>query len=88
MSKFLITFEVEDGLRTSLENQIKDLGAWARITPNTWCILSDDKNTIIIRDALKKVVGDNDRLFVINITDSPWASFCVPKEVTNWLKEN
>ena len=25
MSKFLITFEVEDGLRTSLENQIKDL---------------------------------------------------------------
>lgn len=88
MSRLLVTFEVENELRTSLIEQLKKLGSWARITANTWCVLSDDKNTIIIRDTLKDAVGDNGRLFVVNITDSAWASFRIPKEVTDWLKDN
>lgn len=88
MSRLLVIFEVEKELRTSLIEQLKKLGSWARITANTWCVLSDDKNTIIIRDTLKDAVGDNGRLFVVNITDSAWASFRIPKEVTDWLKDN
>lgn len=88
MSRFLVTFEIEDELRPSLIEQLKRLGSWARITTNTWCVKSDDKNTVIIRDALKEAVGDNGRLFVVNITDSAWASYCIPKEVTDWLKDN
>lgn len=88
MSRFLVTFEIEDELRPSLIEQLKRLGSWARITANTWCVMSDDKNTVIIRDVLKKAVGDNGRLFVVNITDSAWASYCIPKEVTDWLKDN
>lgn len=88
MSRFLVTFEIEDELRPSLIEQLKRLGSWARITTNTWCVMSDDKNTVIIRDALKEAVGDNGRLFVVNITDSAWASYCIPKEVTDWLKDN
>lgn len=88
MSRFLVTFEIEDELRPSLIEQLKRLGSWARITANTWCVMSDDKNTVIIRDALKDAVGENGRLFVVNITDSAWASYCIPKEVTDWLKDN
>lgn len=88
MSRFLVTFEIEDELRPSLIEQLKRLGSWARITANTWCVMSDDKNTVIIRDVLKEAVGDNGRLFVVNITDSAWASYCIPKEVTDWLKDN
>ena len=88
MSRFLVTFEIEDELRSSLIEQLKRLCSWARITTNTWCVMSDDKNTVIIRDALKEAVGDNGRLFVVNITDSAWASYCIPKEVTDWLKDN
>lgn len=88
MSRLLVTFEVAEDRRNSLIEQLKGLGSWARITANTWCVLSDDKNTVIIRDALKEAVGDNGRLFVVNITDSAWASYCIPKEVTDWLKDN
>lgn len=88
MSRLLVTFEIEDGLRATLIEQLRKLGSWARITANTWCVMTEDKNTVIIRDALKDAVGENGRLFVVNITDSAWASFRIPKEVTNWLKDD
>lgn len=88
MSRLLVTFEVEENRRNTLIEQLKGLGSWARITANTWCVLSDDKNTVIIRDALKDAVRDAGRLFVVDVTDSAWASFRIPKEVTDWLKDN
>lgn len=59
------------------------------MTGNSWCIKTDSRNTAEIRDNLKAVIGDSvARIFVVNITDSAWASFAIPKEVTNWIKDN
>ncbi len=88
MSRLLVTFEVEEDSRNTVIEQLKNLGSWARITANTWCVTSDDKNTVMIRDALKEAVGVYGRVFVVDITDSAWASYGIPKEVTNWLKGN
>lgn len=88
MNKFLIIFETSDDNCSSVVERIKTLGAWARLNDNSWIIKSDDKNTVVIRDSLKEVIADEDRVFVINITESAWASYRIPKEVTTWLKDD
>ena len=82
MKEILIIFEAEtQELRNQLVDEIKKQGSWARLTGNSWCIKTDSRNTAEIRDNLT-------RIFVVNMTDSAWASFAIPKEVTNWIKDN
>lgn len=91
MSLFLITFQIEDEERShSMINNIKEYGLWARITKSTWCIKATDKTTADIRDNLNAKIGlqNTERLMVVNITKSPWASYYLPKEVAEWLKED
>ena len=90
MKELLIIFEAEtQELRNQLVDEIKKQGSWARLTGNSWCIKTDSRNTAEIRDNLKAVIGDSvARIFVVNMTDSAWASFAIPKEVTNWIKDN
>ena len=89
MNIFLIIFQSdEEDVRNRLIERIKGLGSWARISCSAWCIKSDYKNTVDIRDSLKGLlINNNGRLMVLNISDSAWASYSVPKEVTSWLKE-
>ena len=89
MKIFLIIFQSDEAdVRNQLVERIKRLGSWARISYNAWCIKSDCKNTVDIRDTLKDLLSNNrERLLVLNITDSAWASYYIPKEVTSWLKE-
>ena len=89
MKIFLIIFQSdEEDIRNQLIERIKGLGSWARISNNAWCIKSDSKNTVDIRDSLKGLLTNNsERLLVLNISDSAWASYYIPKEVTTWLKE-
>ena len=89
MKIFLIIFQSdEEDIRNQLIERIKGLGSWARISNNAWCIKSDSKNTVDIRDSLKGLLTNNsERSLVLNISDSAWASCYIPKEVTAWLKE-
>ena len=87
---YLITFKmVDDGRDQSMVSFIKEYGKWARITPYSWCIKVENLNTAEIRDNLnsKLPLQDGERLVVFNITNSPWASYNLPKPVTDWLKE-
>lgn len=90
MKELLIIFEVDsDELCKSLIDEIKKQGSWAKLGNSFWCVKTDSKNTAEIRDNLKMVIGNNKgRVFVVNITDSAWASYAIPKEVTNWIKDN
>lgn len=90
MKELLIIFEVKStDLHNQLVDEIKKQGSWARLGNNCWCIKTDSKNTVDLRDQLKSVIGNEEcRLFVVNITDSAWASSSIPKEVTNWMKDN
>lgn len=89
MKIFLIIFQSDDkAVCNQLVERIKGFGSWARISNNAWCIKSDSKNTVDIRDSLKSLLTENkERLMVLNISDSAWASYYIPKEVTAWLKE-
>lgn len=88
-SLILISFNLADEpthYREIVDN-IKKLGAWARITPNTWCVKNSNLSAGEIRDEISSSFGPNDRLFVVDITNSEWASYYLPKEVAQWLKE-
>lgn len=89
MKELLIVFEADtQELRNQIVDTIKKQGSWARLGSNFWCVKTDSRNTAEVRDALKAVLGDSEgRIFVVNITDSAWASFAIPKEVTNWVKD-
>ena len=70
-------------------NCIKEYGLWARITSRTWYIKSDNTTTAKIRDNLnsKLTLNNTERLMVVNVTNSPWASYYLPKEVAQWIKD-
>lgn len=91
MSIYLITFHVIGNERyQSMTNIIRGYGVWARITDTTWCIKASDKTTAEIRDSINErlPLRNDERLMVINITKSPWASYYLPKEVADWLKDD
>ena len=90
MNIYLITFQMADIERSGLMiSSIKSYGVWARITETTWCIKAADKTTAEIRDNLNSKVSlrNSERLMVVNITNTSWASYYLPKEVADWLKE-
>lgn len=91
MNIYLITFQMAEARRSeSMVNCIKEYGLWARITPSTWCIKAANLTTAEIRDNLnsKMPLQNNERLMVVNMTNSPWASYYLPKEVAEWLKDD
>lgn len=91
MSIFLVILQISDSNRQSqMVSFIKENRPWARITQNVWCIREEDgKKTADIRDALnsKLPLQSSERLMVMNISQSTWASYNLPKEVADWLKE-
>lgn len=90
MNIYLIAFQMVSGeRRNALVSHIKEYGIWARITESVWCIKVADKTTAEIRDFLnaKSAIQSDERLIVINITNSSWASYYIPKDVAGWLKE-
>lgn len=90
MNIYLITFQMADtGRSEAMVNCIKEYGLWARITLNTWCIKASNMTTAEIRSNLnsKLPLQSNERLMVVNMTNAPWASYYLPKEVAEWLKD-
>ena len=90
MKLYLITFSMSSPQRNDdMIKNIKEQGSWARITPNSWCIKSDVGTTAEIRDILarKLSVQSDERLMVVNMTNAAWASYYIPSDVANWLKE-
>jgi hypothetical protein len=91
MNIFIIIFHLSGQDRElQIVSHIKENRPWARITDNVWCIKEEDnKKTADIRDSLnaKLVIQPSERLMVLNITKSAWASYNLPNEVADWLKE-
>lgn len=75
--------------RVHIVNHIKENRLWARITDNVWCVKEDElTKTADIRDNLnsKLIIQPSEKLMVLNITKSAWASYNLPKDVADWLK--
>lgn len=87
MGMFLVSFFTsEENVRNSLVETIKRQGSWARITPTTWCIRADNITSAQLRDTLSN--NTDVRMFVVDITNSSWASFFLPQDVVDWLKRS
>ena len=87
MCEILVVFEIENELqRKEFVKKIKRLAACNRILSNAYIVRSSNKTAITIRDNLKINIKDSDRLFVVDIEDSDWASKNLPVEVNKWLK--
>lgn len=87
MSIFLITFQVDNlDRRQPLIERIKNSGRWARIASTAWCIKSNSFSVNSLRDSLMRGLEDTDRLFVVDISNSNWGSYCLPNAVADWLK--
>lgn len=87
MCEILVVFEIENELQCQeFINKLKTLGGWARVLSNAYIVRSSSKTAITIRDNLRVNIKDSDRLFVVDIEDSDWASKNLPVEVNKWLK--
>lgn len=91
MSTFLVICQMSDEARQlQMVNIIKENRQWARVWNNAWCIRGEDTATTAeIRDNLNArfPLNEGERLMVVNITKSAWASYNLPREVADWLKE-
>lgn len=59
---------------------------YAKLSNNAWVILTE-RTVRNVRDQLEKYSGSNERLFIIDISASKWASLGIPKEMTDAIKE-
>ena len=76
--------------RLQMVHCIKEDRQWARITDNVWCVKENEiTKTADMRENLnsKLQIQSSEKLMVLNITKSAWASYNLPKEVADWLKE-
>lgn len=84
---YIIAFLADDSLSSLIRTRIKDRYAWARLNNNTYIIKANNTSTSAIRDGISdNIIGDY-RLFVMEVTNSPWSSYKVPSNITNWIKE-
>lgn len=87
MKTYLISYdlnEAESDEYNQLFDYIKSFGTWAHITKSLWAIKTDS-SAVEIRDAIKKIVPDESRIFVAKSSGvAAWRNvFCR----NAWLKE-
>jgi hypothetical protein len=91
MKTFLISYDLgvpeTHADYEALFSYLKSLYAiWARPVKSVW-IIKSDKNVAQIRDEIKLVLDQNDKLIVVELA-SNWGTYNIPKEVTDWMKNN
>ena len=88
MNCFAISYDLIGPNRDydKLFEAIKAYGTWARINESLW-IIKTNETSVNIRDNLKQVMDNNDKLFVAKLTgDGAWNN--LSNEISNWLKNN
>jgi len=69
----------------ALISAIKDYGTWAKITENTWAIVTN-KSAVHVRDNLKPFIGQGGRLFILKSgAGAAWSNVACTNE---WLQKN
>lgn len=90
MAAYIIVFQVsdEEKKKSVVEDIKRWIPSWARITDNCYIVQTSKFNSRDIRTKLchDRFSGD-DRILVMNIEESGWASYNLPKEVTSFLND-
>ena len=87
MATYIVTYDlISPGQNYSaIHEQVKTYAKWARPTESTW-VLVTDRSAKQIRDHLKSVIDEDDRLFVVKSSgEGAWHNTrCSNK----WLRDN
>ena len=85
MTCFIISYEAATKESNQIIiNTIQNYKINTQIFENTWSVVTDDEATDI-RDALKKVIGSDDRIFIMKSgAEAGWANVICDK---SWLHE-
>jgi hypothetical protein len=83
---YIITYELGAGANpANLLAAIQTYGTWAKITENTWAIVSTSDKSSQVRDRLMPLVGVGGRIFVLKSGyESAWSN---PHAKSEWLKK-
>jgi hypothetical protein len=65
---------------------IKNYGSWARLGGSAY-LISTEQTPVQVRDSLKSVLDENDKLFV-GVSPRPSAWVGLPDDVSNWIHAN
>ena len=68
-----------------LIEMIKTSTYWAKPLKSVW-LIKTTLSAAEIRNKLKTVTDNNDKILVIEITNN-WASYNLSKDVTDWMQE-
>jgi hypothetical protein len=66
---------------------IKALGDWAKPLKSEWFVLTG-LTASVVRDRLKRHLDANDRLMIIELKTSDWATVRLPTDVTDWMQSH
>ena len=66
---------------------IKSFDGWAKPLQSVW-LVKTTKSASVVRDELKSKTDSDDRILVINITGSGWATSFISKSVNEWMYKN
>ncbi len=91
MNTFLISYDL--GLPKTISDYhilteyIKSFVYWAKPLQSVW-LIKTDKSAAQVRDEIKIRIDSNDKVLVMDVTGTSWATYNVSQKVTDWVKNN
>lgn len=88
MNIYIVTYDLLNPGQNyeKLLQKIKSYSSWAKLGGSSYLILTD-KNPVQIRDHLKVILDENDKIFV-GTCPVPSAWYGMPENVSKWILEN
>lgn len=89
MNTYLVTYLLDntESDYSRISAKIRSFPHWLKLYPRTWLIRSN-MSTRRVRTLLSDSIDGKGTIFVMNVTDSSWASYRLDNDITDWLKEN
>lgn len=71
----------------NLINYFKTASYWAKPLPNVWFIKTNRMSSEL-RDGIMSRITNTDKVLVIAVNNSDWASYNLDKVITDWMKSD
>lgn len=91
MNGFFVFFNTENKANANeIDSVMRNFHRWAKLQDCAWFCCSNSLASEVrdsITDQLKQRNIENIPILVINVTDCGWATFKIPKNLTNWMRD-
>jgi CRISPR/Cas system-associated endoribonuclease Cas2 len=88
MAVYAITYDLHNpGQKYSeVSDKIKSLGSWMKHFDSFWLLSTNSHTAVEIRDELKKIVDENDKILVAKLSGN-WATWNVTEPGKDWIRK-